>query len=422
MTLILLYLQKYFFMFHRRELELKIAKHLEKKEFTIVVGARQIGKTSLLKYIMKDLKEKGKKSYFLTLEDAVLLKSIDENAENLFNYIPKTTEGKVFLILDEIQYLKNPSNFLKYMYDVYADNLKILATGSSAFYIDQKFTDSLAGRKRIFRLHPLNFQEYLTFNSADELIEELDLIKQNINYKSIKHNEIQRLFFEYLTFGGYPKVALEKERDEKIMILEEIKNSFIKRDIQEANIAFQDRFYQLLRIMASQVGDLVNKNELANTLGISGKTIDNYFYVMQKCFQIELVSPFFTNVRKELIKMPKIYFNDIGLRNSLLNDYSFFNDRFDKGKIFENHVFHRLRAIYTDIGQINYWRTQQQSEVDFVVTEQFEKGFALEVKFSEKQYKASKYKLFKETYPNYPLKCIGFEKSDNKDYLSIWEL
>ena len=130
------------------------------------------------------------------------------------------------MLLDEIQYAANPSNFLKYLFDTYSPNLKIIATASSSFYIDKKFKDSLVGRKRLFHLRTLSFDEFLIFKDRDYLKFELEKIRKIREYKSIHYAEIIQYFYEYLTFGAYPQVVLTQSDEEKINILEEIKNSY----------------------------------------------------------------------------------------------------------------------------------------------------------------------------------------------------
>jgi uncharacterized protein len=181
-------------------------------------------------------------------------------------------------------------------------------------------------------------------------------------------------FNDYLVFGGYPEVALEKNINERILLLKELKNSFLKKDIDEAGISYQDKFYMLLTLLAGQTGNLVNRNELANTIGVDNKTIDNYLHVLQNSFHIELVKPFYSNIRKELTKMPKIYFKDTGMRNSALNRFFDFKNREDQGQLLENYFYNRLTNIY-DKDNIRFWRTTDKKEIDFIVTTSFKEGF-----------------------------------------------
>ena len=142
-----------------------------------------------------------------------------------------------------------------------------------------------------------------------------------------------------MIFGGYPKVALTKDESVKKIMLEEIGSSYIKKDVVDAGIKNTDKYFSLLRILARQTGELVNSQEIAKTLQMANKTIEEYLYVIKKSYQAAFIKPFYTNIRKELIKMPKVYFYDLGLRNFFLNDYQNMDKRTDKGAYLENIVF-----------------------------------------------------------------------------------
>ena len=394
-----------------------LENHLVKKTYTIITGARQVGKTSLLKQLYAYLKKKNEIAVILNLEDTKLLTSFNNDVNAVFKHVPisakKILDGKtdkrIYLLIDEIQYLDDPSNFLKYLYDEYEYNVKVIATGSSAFYIDHKFKDSLAGRKRIFQLYPLSFNEFMEFKNYEEAKDDLINMVMEPSYVSQYGVNINSLFYEYLTYGGYPAVILEDDIENKKWILRELRTSYLKKDITDAGIEKEAIFFKLVQLLADQVGNLVNGNELSNTLGVDNKTINKYLYVLEKSFHIDLLKPFYGNLRKELTKMPKVYFNDVGLRNALLNRFESPHYRMDKGMLFENFVYNQLRIKYEQ-DQIKYWRTVDGKEVDFVIEKAYKEGLALEIKWDCKQFKAKKYKKFQEIYPNYPLQCID---SDN---------
>jgi len=274
--------------------------------------------------------------------------------------------------------------------------LKIIATGSSAFYFDKKFTDSLSGSKRVFELKTLSFKEWLEFKQLTHLSSELEIIRVREDYTSTSHRELMEMLNEYLVFGGYPAVVLEYDKDEKIRILKEIKDSFLKRDIDDSGVSNPDKFYNLLSILAGQIGNLVNRNELSSTIGEDHKTIDKYFYVLRNCFHIELIKPFFSNLRKELTKMPKLYFKDEGLRNVALNRFFDFNIREDQGALIENFVYKRLSEIF-DRDAINYWRTSSHKEIDFIISTSYRQGLTYEVKLKCKNLKRKSQQTFMST-------------------------
>ena len=395
----------------RRKKHAIILKHIPKKEFTILMGARQIGKSTLLKQLYEDLSQKREVVYFLNLDRKDVLEELNQNPENLFKFCPLQQDKKIIVFIDEIQYLDNATSFLKLLFDEYSDKLKIVATGSSAFYIDKQFNDSLVGRKKIFQMGTLDFEEFLMFKGRNDLVEELLRLKAKQKTKSVLENLLWGYMDEFMNYGGYPAVVLEDNLDDKMELLKEIRDSYIKRDVLESGVSDEGKFYRMLMLLASQSGGLLNVNEISNTLKITNATVENYLYILQKCFHITLVKPFYNNIRKELTKMPKVYINDLGLRNVLINYFSPIEQRADKGEVLENLAFRLLSDRY-DQDQIKYWRTADGNEVDFVIETSYLKGFAVEVKFSEQQLKQSKYNKFTQNYPDFPLEFWWWKKKD----------
>lgn len=394
-----------------------LKKHLSDKRHSILIGARQVGKTTVVKQLAAFLKSENKKVYYLTFEDPAILANINEHPENIFNYTDHpndlSSRQRIYIIIDEVQYAKDPSNFLKLLYDKYENKVKIIATGSSAFYINRDFKDSLAGRKKIFELYTLSFKEFLQFKNSDELLDEYIKMQKRSTYTSLKEKQLRLYFNEYLNYGGYPAVVLEKNIGYKKELLAELVNSYMKKDIQEAAIREELKFFNLVKILSHQTGNLVNQHELSNSLKTAVGTIDNYLYLLSKCFHIHLLPPKSGNIRKELTKMPKIYFNDLGMRNYLCNTFNKIELRHDKGALIENYAYIRLRDMY-GLDSLRFWRTADGNEVDFVIEENLNKGLAYEIKYSETQFKSSKYKKFKEAYTDYKLKLLVYEKETNK--------
>ena len=389
-----------------RSLYPDLLRHVLEKECTILIGARQTGKSTLLKQLQDALLQKGETVVLVNLERKDILLELNQSPENILRYFPaKGTRN--YLLVDEVQYLQDPTNFLKLLYDEHAPNLKIIATGSSAFYIDRQFKDSLAGRKKIFELPTLDFEEFLLFKNQETLLTEYQSLKKGTKQKSTSEQQLWTALDEYINYGGYPAIVLENKVNAKIERLQEIRDSFVKRDILEAGITDDTKFFRLLILLASQIGNLLNINELANTLGLTHPATENYLYVLRKCFHIELVKPFFSNVRKELVKMPKIYFNDLGLRNVLVNYFSPIEQRADKGALLENYAYRSL-SDQQNRDKIKFWRTADGNEVDFVLEQSSKKGKAIEVKFNEAEASLKKYKKFMELYPNYPVQFFSW--------------
>lgn len=408
----------------RRKIENVLFSELEKDTILTMTGARQVGKTTLLYKIKDHLTDKKEIVEYFTLEDKYLLADLNEHPKNIFKYISPDPERqrKTYLLIDEIQYLSDPSNFLKYIYDLYKDKIKLVVTGSSAFYIDKKYTDSLAGRKKIVRITPLTFSEFLTVKGEDKIagklssysiLEDLPVVTKNDRLLKPEMDRIAFHFREYFSYGGYPKVVLEKNTGEKVEILRELYTSFLKKDIQESGIKNELKFYELLRLLASQCGQLLNINELSNTLNISREAVENYIYVLEKGFIIRLIRPFHTSLRKELAKMPKAYFLDTGYRNTVLNNFEDMESRIDNGQSLENSLFISL-FDRNSFDSVKFWRTQNKNEVDFIIDEKA----AFEVKFNRNNFYPKKYESFTKEYPQIPLRCVSY----SKDYASEKEL
>lgn len=391
----------------------KIRTKIDDKRYIIITGPRQVGKTTIMKQLYDDLINKYQNAFFISLENPTIYNILNEHPENLFKYVTKPPEmvkdvsEKYYVFIDEIQYLENPSNFLKYNYDMYSNTLKLVVSGSSAFYIDKKFDDSLMGRKWLYNMMTLSFEEFLHFRSYDDLIPELKKIRLTGSDYSVVLNQLYVLLDEYISYGGYPAVVLEKNSDEKKNMLYEITNTFVKRDVLESGIMEQDKLLNLLKLLAQNPGSFMNYNSYAKTVNVSPHTVENYIYTLQKCFHIRLVKPYFTNIGKSLRKMSKYYFNDTGFRNSLSNDFRNISNRQDKGHLFENYIYTRLRD-FNNPDNIYFWRTSDGNEIDFIVENNLRQGIAFESKFDGMEFNKNKYNLFLKNYPGYQLKGVSY--------------
>ncbi len=385
-----------------RIIESEIEKYLENDKILLLIWARQVGKTTIMKHLKEKLDLQEKSIFFINLENPEFLEILDKHPENLFQIIWKNDSKKIVFI-DEIQYLENPSNFLKYIYDEYKWQIKLIVSGSSAFYIDKNFKDSLAWRKKIFYIQTLSFEEFLIFKEKKELLKYL----KNKKIPLIVKKDLENYYYEYITYWWYPDVVLAKSLDEKKEILQEIWLSYIKKDILEAWVKNDEKYYFILKILASQVWNLLNINEISNTVNLPISTVERYIYIMKKSFHIATISPFHQNIRKELTKMPKVYFYDVWLRNFFINNFESFNFRLDKWALFENVVFKKLLEKYF-LDDLKFWRTQNKNEIDFVLEKQKK---AYEIKLNKDKFNPKKYKLFTENYPDFKLEVLDFEES-----------
>ncbi len=389
-------------MIHRK-LFYKLLEHLPKKEFSIITGARQTGKSTLMKQLEEHCKEAGIPTVFINLENHVFLSDLNSNPLNLLRYLPDE-KARVIVFVDEVQYLDNPSNFLKLIYDDHSDRVKIVATGSSAFYLDERFKDSLAGRKQIFHLLTCSFSESLEISGKGDLIDELNRIATVKGYKTTSLDYLRIEWENFMIYGGYPGVATETNRQGKIDRLKEIRDSYVKRDIQDSGVANEGAFYQLFRILASQSGKLMNANELSSTLRIKHETVNNYINILRKCYHVSLVKPFFRNLRKELVKMPKVFLLDNGMRNCLLDNFQSPAHRLDKGELWENLAY-RLLIDQHGMDSVYFWRTSAGNETDFVLPD-IEQPMAIEAKLDQNLIRPKKYRIFQENYPDFSFRFL----------------
>lgn len=400
-----------------RKIVKKIKEHLEKKEISLLLGPRQAGKTTVLKLIENELKKTGKKTFFFNL-DIFSDKEIVENQTQFIEFLKKNSQkDKIYVFIDEIQRIKNSGLFLKGIYD--SDlNCKLIVSGSSSLEIKSKIFEPLTGRKKTFFLFPLSFEEFLNFKEKN--------IDQFKPIKKIYLEKLKKYLDEYTKFGGYPRVVLSENENEKIEILEEIYSSYIEKDIKGFfEVKNESSFSKLVLLLSSSLANIINKDFLASSIGSNRTTVDNYLYYLEKSFVIKIITPFFSNPKKEIIKMPKVYFYDFGLRNLLIRNFSSFFIRQDKGEIFENFVLNQLEENLDYILKVNFWRSRLSAEVDFVI----QKGkniFPIEVKAAELKksvYSRSFRSFISRYHPNLGfLININYENKESINNTQIYTL
>ncbi|PIP57752.1 ATPase [Candidatus Woesebacteria bacterium CG22_combo_CG10-13_8_21_14_all_39_10] len=339
-----------------------LVAHLENKGITLLTGPRQSGKTTLLLLLRDYLIKSDQKTIFLNL-DMTNDRNYFSSQMDLVRKIKSEFGNKRgFVFIDEIQRKENAGVFLKGIYDM---NLpyKFIVSGSGSIELKEKIHESLAGRKRIFKLSTLSFEEFVNYKTEYEYEDRLQ------EYLRINEDERKGFLEEYLKFGGYPKVVLADTLDNKRLEIEEIYQSYLLKDISFLlKVVNIDAFAKLIKLLAGQIGRLVNYSEISNTLDISALTLKNYLWYLENTFVIEKVYPFFGNVRKEITKSPVYYFNDLGMRNLALDIFGKeVNEGIgDEGFLFQNFVYFLLKPRPTSPERIRFWRTKDGAEVDFV--------------------------------------------------------
>src|SRR3989344_7276828 len=361
----------------KREIFGKLIDHLKEKEIALLIGPRQAGKTTLLIKLDEYLKKQGKKTVLFNL-DFEEQKIYFNHQIDLINYLNLQFDKKeAYIFIDEVQRLSNAGLFLKGLYDRDLD-YKFIVSGSGSLELKEKIHESLVGRKRVFEISPITFLEYINYKTNYK-------IEKKINKFFLSDKVLpDRFLKEYLMFGGYPKTVLDTQFDKKKATIQEIYQSYLEKDIQTLiNIDKKETFFRLVSILSSQIGQLVNHAELSRTIGLDFETVKKYLWYLEKTFIVDKVTPFYSNLRKELSKTPVFYFTDLGLRNFVLNQWATFPNTVTNGFLFQNFIYLLLRLTKKFAGQkINFWRTKDDAEVDFVITSGVE-TIPIEVKESE---------------------------------------
>ncbi|MHB8362327.1 MAG: ATP-binding protein, partial [Patescibacteria group bacterium] len=280
----------------------------------------------------------------------------------------------------------------------------------SSFDIKSKFSDSLVGRTINFDIFNLSFNEFLRFKKVNYNLDKLS---------DIHLEKVIKLYKEYVLYGGYPQIVLENSIDKKERYLQQIIDTYVKKDIRDlANIKDIRKFNNVLKILAQQTGNLLNVNTLSASCGISKETIENYLFILENTYIIKLVPPFSTNAKIEVIKAPKIFFYDTGLLQLLWLKTL---QKTILGNVFETSIFSELVKKY-GFENINYWRTKNQEEIDFILIKK-DKIIPIEVKMGFNLSKKSPIQLFINKYNSQEYKIVGLNKIiEVKNFIYPWDL
>lgn len=372
----------------KRTIQKGIEARLFKGKVIIIYGARQVGKTTLIKEIQKKYPDVS--IYFNCDEPDIREAFTNVTSTEIKNFIG--TKRLVFL--DEAQRVENIGLSLKIMADTFPD-VQVVATGSSSFELSNKINEPLTGRKYEFHLYPFSLNELKELYSWPEIL---------------------RILETRILLGMYPEIV-QTGQDEVRALLKNITSSYLYKDVfQYQSIKNPDVLEKLLRLLALQVGNEVSYNELAGSLGIDKKTVSSYIRILEKAFVVFRLGPFSRNLRNELTKLRKIYFYDTGIRNTLINNFNNFDLRQDVGALWENFIISERLKFNSNQGRdvnIYFWRTHQQQEIDYI-EEKDGRLSGFEFKWKKGPFKAPK--LFIDSYPDSSVELVT--KENFKDFLS----
>ncbi len=385
---------------YKRKVFDKIQPYLGDETVIVLHGARQVGKTHILFYIQDWLLTKDKKVFYYDLEYPELLADLNRGVEVFVSDLAgKGYIGKeeIYVLIDEIQYLDNPSSFIKIIADHYK-NIHLIVSGSSTFNIKSKFKDSLAGRTTSFEIFPLSFEEFLEFKGIST---DPSLVTSPSGILNLKAS-----YTEFVKYGGYPKVVLEKEEEKKKRYLQQVIDTYIRKDIRDlAKVEDINKFNNMLKVLASQSGNLLDLRSLSRETNISLPTLSKYLSILEETFVIKRISPYSKSPSVEISKNPKIFLFDSGLQSILwLNSFQGSH----LGTIFETNIFGEL---VKNFGRqtVHFWRTKTQVEIDFIVENEDGSILPLEVKTNFQQFSPKVVKLFCKKYKIESWKIIGLE-------------
>jgi len=373
----------------------EIIKWLKRREIIAIKGPRQSGKTTLLLMIQDYLIEKErvnpKNVIFLTFEDREILEKFSKAPKDFVSsFIRGQKNERFYFLIDEFHYLEEGGQKLKLLYDIFP-NIKFIITGSSSLEIAGKTAKFLVGRMFSFYLYQFSFEEFIKAKSdqLSYIYEErknkvIDFILNGKDFKfteDIFQEDFRKLFEEYAIYGGYPEVVKAEDIETKKIILKNIFETYITKDIIELlRINNLHKFRNLFTLLANQIGNLINYNSLSSDVQSYFREVKHFISILEETFIIFLLRPYFSNKITELKKNPKVYFVDIGLRNYAINNFNELDLRGDIGQIVENICLFQLKVRYSDF-PIKYWRTLAKAEVDFIL-ELGNEIIPIEVKYS----------------------------------------
>lgn len=384
-------------MYRKRKIFASLEEQTKNKKITLLIGARQVGKTTLLREVYNRLPQDCPK-LFLDLDVYSNYEKVStyENCLNVlkFNGYQSKHNQRFYLFLDEFQRYSDISLILKNLADHNPD-VKVFASGSSSLAINERVQESLAGRKRIVRVYPLSFTEYLEFTDQIDLMEKISNIS-GVKSKNLKTliPEIFTEFEKFMIYGGYPEVAQVQDQEKK-EALASIFDLYVKKDLVDF-LAWEriKHAKTLIQHLAVNHGQEIPYSQLAQVASISEKTAKNYLEILRETFVITVHTPFFTNRNKELVKTPKIYFSDNGVRNFFLNNFNPPEMRPDSFFLFEGVIISELIKNGFDPERLKFWRTKNQQEVDLILN--CDRGpVPVEIKYKSRLKESDFHGLFK---------------------------
>ena len=348
-----------------------IKKYIDHKNALVITGMRQVGKTTLMKQVFDEITAPKLWFDFDNPLDMLLFEEIDYHKiyQKLKNQA-NATGDRIFVFIDEIQNLPEITKIIKFHIDHY--NVKYIVSGSSNYYLKNLFPESLSGRKFLFILPPLSFQEYLYFNDkaqpGDSITDFNEII---INQNRIDFEQKSLDYNNYIEFGGFPEVVLTKEIEIKKAVLKNIFASFFEKDIKIlTDIKDVRELRDLILLLVPRTGNILDITKLASELGVNRVKIYNYLEFLEGVFFLQLIPKFSNSIDRSVAGGKKVYFADTGILNVI--------GKVNDGQLFENAVANQLKFY----GNLSFYNQRKTAEIDFILNN--ETAFDVKLTATEK--------------------------------------
>lgn len=385
-------------MLYKRNIFIEFDRELKAKEVLIITGMRRVGKTVALQYLFDKVESKNK--VMLDLENPLHRKIFEEeNYDQVWGNLKEfgiSNNKKSHIFVDEVQNLPEISRVVKYLFDHW--EVKFVLTGSSNYYLRNLFPESLAGRKVVLEMYPLDFQEFLVFNGV--------AVNQGGKNK-IRYEKLVGLYDEYMRFGGFPGVVLEKDIARKRLMLQDIFVSYFEKDAKNlADFKDMSRLRDLILLLVSRVGSQVDVQKLALSLGVSRETVYNYMAFLEQTYFIYLLPKYSKSQDRQAAGSKKLYFCDSGVAGYV--------GQLSQGQFFEQSVFQNLRGKYN----LAYYNKSGAGEIDFVL----DGRKALEVKQTVSRQDIANLKKRLASVKLDEGKVVAYEYSDYSEVIMMIDL
>ncbi len=393
-------------MFYLRQIFKQLEQELDTKEITVITGMRRVGKTTALNYLYDLIKSQNKA--FFDLENPLHRKIFEEeNYDSIWSNLKQfgiANDLKAYIFLDEVQNLPDISRVVKYLYDHW--DVKFILTGSSSYYLRNLFPQSLAGRKFIFEMFPLNFSEFLVFKQI--IREKRGLFRQKALEKNkIAYERLIPYYNEFIEFGGFPSVVLEKSFERKRLMLSEIFTSYFEKDAKNlADFKDMSKLRDLILLLIPRVASRIEINKLANELSLSRGTVYNYLSFLRETYFISLLPKHSASIDRQSAGSKKLFLCDSGIANVL--------GKISQGQLLEQSVFQTLRMDH----ELSFYNKEGDKEIDFIA----DGKIALEVKTSASRQDISNLYKRAESAKIIEYYVISQQFSDDKEVILVTDL